>query len=76
MGRADVNLPVGDVLRIFSGDFKRVKSEVSKSLRGVTDAILMRNADYVVVVSLTLRISMNRWANIIVAIFAFSISLA
>ena len=67
---------LGDVLRIFSGDFKAMggMQDVSKGMfLGI--AILMVIPVVMVVLSLTLNYPVNRWANIIVAIFFFVFSL-
>jgi hypothetical protein len=63
---------LGDVLRIFSGDFKAMggMQDVSKGMfLGI--AILMVIPVVMVVLSLTLNYPVNRWANIIVAIIFF-----
>ena len=60
---------LGDVLRIFSGDFTAMggMQDVTKGMfLGI--AVLMVIPIVMVVVSLTLQIPVNRWANIIVAI--------
>ena len=68
---------LGDVLRIFSGDFKpgemAGKSMSQKMLLGM--AVLMLLPIVMVFLSLTLPYSVNRWVNIIVAIFLFGFNL-
>lgn len=68
---------LGDVLRIFSGDFAagmvgdmQVSQELYLGL-----AILMVIPILMVLLSLTLKYSVNRWANIIVPIFFFGFNL-
>jgi len=64
---------LGDVLRIFSGDFKAGEiggMQVSQKMYlGIT--ILMVIPIIMVFLSLTLKYPVNRWANIVVAIFFF-----
>ena len=63
---------LGDVLRIFSGDFTAMggMQDVTKGMfLGI--AILMVIPIVMVVLSLTLNYPVNRWANIIVAILFF-----
>lgn len=71
---------LGDVLRIFSGDF--VAGEMGSSgglaltqnmMLGI--AIIMVMPIVMVVLSLTLNYPVNRWANIAVAIFFFGFNL-
>ena len=61
----------GDVLRIFSGDAEKMfatQAQVTQTMwLGI--AILMLIPIVMVVLSLTLNYKVNRWANIIVAIF-------
>ena len=68
---------LGDVLRIFGGDFKAGEIEgkklTHKMLLGI--AILMVIPIVMVFLSLTLEYSVNRWANIIVAIFFLAFNL-
>jgi ABC-type transport system involved in cytochrome c biogenesis permease component len=67
---------LGDVLRIFSGDYQA--GEMSKQLAQFTPpmwtgiAILMVTPIVMVILSLILPQPVNRWSNIIVAVF-FSI---
>jgi hypothetical protein len=62
---------LGDVLRIYSGDFKDGKiggvQPTPRMWLGI--AILMVIPAVMVVLSVTLNYPVNRWANIIVAIF-------
>ena len=62
---------LGDVLRIFAGDFTpgelEGKKMTQKMLFGM--AIVMLLPIVMVFLSLTLQYSVNRWVNIIVAIF-------
>lgn len=67
---------LGDVLRIFSGDFKAGEMGSTGGMKltqtmmlGI--AILMVIPIVMVFLSLTLNYSVNRWANIIVAVFFF-----
>ncbi len=67
---------LGDVLRIFSGDFKAMggMQDVTKGMfLGI--AVLMVIPIVMVVLALTLNYPVNRWANIIVAIFFFVFNL-
>ena len=68
---------LGDVLRIFSGDFKAGKisgMQISQNmLLGM--AVLMVIPIVMVFLSLTLNYPVNRWANIVVAIFFFGFNL-
>jgi len=68
---------LGDVLRIFSGDFKAGEiggmQITQKMWLGI--AILMVIPIVMVFLSLTLNYPVNRWANIIVAIFFFVFNL-
>ena len=68
---------LGDVLRIFAGDFKAGEIEgkkiTQKMLLGI--ATLMVIPIVMVFLSLALEYSVNRWANIIVAIFFFGFNL-
>jgi hypothetical protein len=69
---------LGDVLRIFSGDF--VAGEISgmKATQGMwmTAAILMLIPIVMVILSLTLPHPMNRWVNIIAAVLLFGVNIA
>jgi hypothetical protein len=68
---------LGDVLRIFSGDFKAGEiggMEITQAMY-LGLAILMVIPIIMVFVSLTLRYPVNRWANIIVAVFFFVFNL-
>ena len=68
---------LGDVLRIFSGDFKAGEiggMQVTQTMwLGI--AILMVIPIVMVVLTLTLNYPVNRWANIIVAVFFFIFNL-
>ena len=69
---------LGDVLRIFSGDFKAGEIGGMQATQGMYlgIAILMLIPIVMVVLSLTLKYPAIRWVNIIAAIFfLFSISL-
>jgi hypothetical protein len=68
---------LGDVLRIFSGDFKPGEIEgmqVTQALY-LGLAILLLLPVVMVFLSLTLKYPVNRWANIIVAIVLFVFNL-
>lgn len=64
---------LGDVLRIFSGDFKagEIGGKKLTQMQWLGIAILMLIPIIMIVMSLTLPYSVNKWANIIVAIFFF-----
>ena len=68
---------LGDVLRIFAGDFKAGEIEgkkmTQKMLMGI--AILMLIPIVMVFLTLTLEFSVNRWVNIIAAIGLFGFNL-
>jgi hypothetical protein len=68
---------LGDVLRIFSGDFKPGEigdMKITQSMwLGI--AILMVIPIVMVFLSLTLGHAVNRWANIVIAIFFFGFNL-
>jgi len=70
---------LGDVLRIFSGDFKagEMGGKPFKMSQGMWlgIAMLMVIPIMMVVLSLTLPYSVNRWTNIIVAVFFFVFNL-
>lgn len=68
---------LGDVLRIFSGDFKsgEIGGMAVPSIMYLGMAILMVIPIVMVVLSLTLNQPVNRWANIIVAVFFFLFNL-
>ena len=68
---------LGDVLRIFSGDFKAGEIGGMQVTQGMWlgIAILMVTPVIMVFLSLTLNYPVNRWANIIVAIFFFVFNL-
>ena len=68
---------LGDVLRIFSGDFKAGEIQGMRATQqlwlGI--AILMVIPAIMVVLSVTLDNPVNRWANIIVAVVFFAFNL-
>jgi hypothetical protein len=68
---------LGDVLRIFSGDFQAGEIEGMQVTQGLYlgMAILLSIPVIMVVLSLTLPHKANRWANIILAIFFFVFNL-
>jgi hypothetical protein len=67
----------GDVLRIFSGDAKKMFAKQGELTQGMWlgMAILMVSPIVMVVMSLTLQFPLNGWVNIIVAIFWFGFNL-
>jgi len=68
---------LGDVLRIFSGDFKAGEIGDMQATQGLYlgMAILMVIPIVMVFLSLTLKYKLNRWANIIFASFFFVFNL-
>jgi hypothetical protein len=68
---------LGDVMRIFSGDARKMFAETEQFTQrmwlGI--AVLMLIPILMVVLSLTVDYSVNRWTNIIVAIFFFLFNL-
>jgi hypothetical protein len=68
---------LGDVLRIFSGDFKAGENMGEKVSQGMYlgMAILMTIPIVMVFLSLTLQQPVNRWANIIFPILFFAFNL-
>lgn len=68
---------LGDVFRIFSGDFKpgKIADMPVSAAMYLGLAMLMVIPIIMVVLSLMLGYSVNRWANIVVAIFFFSFNL-
>ena len=72
-----LNNLLGDVLRIFAGDFKAGEIEGVKVAQGVWFgiAVFMVIPIAMVILSLTLKNPVNRWANIIVAIILFLFNL-
>jgi hypothetical protein len=68
---------LGDVIRIFVGDFKpgAIQGVTITQAMGLGIAVLMVIPIVMVVLSLTLEQPVNRWANIIVAIFFFGFNL-
>ena len=68
---------LGDVLRIFSGDFEagEIGGMAASQAIYLAVAIVLLIPIVMVFLSLTLKRPLNRWANIIVAIFLFGFSL-
>ncbi len=70
----------GDVLRLYSGDFISRDDIggklISQEMLWLVSAIIMIVPGAMVFLSLTLKYKVNRWANIILAIFFFSFNLA
>ena len=68
---------LGDVLRIFSGDFEagEIGGMVGSQTMYLAVAIVLLIPIVMVFLSLTLKRPLNRWANIIVAIFLFGLNL-
>ena len=68
---------LGDVLRIFSGDFKAgvIEGVQTSQIMYLGMAMLFVITILMVFLSLTLPYKANRWANIIVAIIFFSVNL-
>jgi hypothetical protein len=68
---------LGDVLRIFSGDFEAGKMEDLKVTQGMWMgiAVLMLIPIVMVVLSMTMPQPINRWVNIIIASFFFLFNL-
>jgi cytochrome bd-type quinol oxidase subunit 2 len=68
---------LGDVLRIFSGDFKagEVSGMQATPVMYLGLAVLMLIPIVMLLLSLTLRQSVNRWANIIAAALLFAFNL-
>ena len=70
----------GDVLRIYSGDFKagdlKLGGVMSPEMLWLVSAITMTIPVVMIFLSLTLNKPVNRWANIIVAIFYLVYNLA
>ncbi|MHA2104972.1 MAG: DUF6326 family protein [Candidatus Hodarchaeales archaeon] len=68
---------LGDVLSIFAGDFTpgEIGGKPLTQTMVLIMAILMVIPIIMVVLSLTFEYSLNRWANIIVAIFFFGMNL-
>ena len=72
-----LNNLLGDVLRIFAGDFKAGEIEGTKMTQKmlVGMALLMLIPIVMVFLSLTLQYPLNRWLNIILAIGLFGFNL-
>ncbi len=66
---------LGDVLRIYSGDFARMQNIQFTQGMWLGIAVLMLIPILMVVLSLVLPQPVNRWANIIVAVFFFLFNL-
>jgi hypothetical protein len=68
---------LGDVLRIFSGDFEagEIGGMAGSQAMYLAVAIVLLIPIVMVFLSLTLKRPLNRWANIIVAIFLFGFNL-
>ena len=68
---------LGDVLRIFSGDFEagEIGGMAGSQAMYLAVAIVLLIPIVMVFLSLTLKRPVNRWANIIVAIFLFAFNL-
>jgi hypothetical protein len=70
----------GDSLRLYSGDFKPGEVELAKMMSPemlwMISAITMTIPVVMIILSLTLKYPVNRWANIIVGIFFLLYSLA
>lgn len=68
---------LGDVMRIFCGDFKPGEIEGKKitQVMGLGIAILMVIPVIMIILTLTLSYPIDRWANILVAIFFFGFNL-
>jgi hypothetical protein len=68
---------LGDVLRIFSGDFEagEIGGVAGTQAMYLAVAIVLLIPIVMVFLSLTLKRPLNRWANIIVAIFLFGFNL-
>lgn len=77
MGIVDVDLSFGDVLRIFSGDYKTGEMGKIQFTQGMWlgISVLMLLPILMVFLSLVLDQPVNRWANIIVAVFFFLFNL-
>jgi hypothetical protein len=67
---------LGDVLRIFSGDFQKMSAIKFTQGMWLGIAVLMLIPILMVVLTVTLPQPVNRWANIIVAAFFFIFNLA
>jgi hypothetical protein len=68
---------LGDVLRIYAGDYKAGEiggKQITQGM-GLGIAVLMVIPIIMVVLSMTLNYPINRWANIIVAVFFFIFNL-
>ena len=68
---------LGDVLRIFSGDIKagEIGSKKLTQMQWLGIVILMAIPIIMIILSLVLPYPVNRWLNIVVAIFLFAFNL-
>ncbi len=68
---------LGDVLRIFSGDFKagEIGGEEFTQMQWLGIAVLMVVPIVMIILTLTLGYPVNKWLNIIVALFFFVFNL-
>ena len=68
---------LGDVMRIFSGDFKPGEIEGMQMSQGLLllMAIIMLIPIVMLFLSLTLKYRVNRWANIVLAILLFGFNI-
>lgn len=69
---------LGDVLRIFSGDFKpgEMAGQEATQWMWLLAAIVMLVPIFMVVLSLTLNYPINRWVNIVAAVFLVLFNIA
>jgi len=77
MGSYNVNFSLGDVLSIITGDAGKMFGDQAQMTQAMWMgiAILMLISIVMVILSLTLNYTLNRWANIIAAIFWFGFNL-
>jgi len=68
---------LGDVLRIFSGDYKagEIAGKKINQKMLLVMAVIMLIPIFMIIISLTLNYPMNRWVNIIAALFLFVFNL-
>ncbi len=64
---------LGDVLRIFSGDYKKTEMEGEKfgQIQWLGIAVLMVIPIVMIILTLTLGYPLNKWLNIVAALFFF-----
>lgn len=64
---------LGDVLRIFSGDYKKTEMEGGKfgQIQWLGIAVLMVIPIVMIILTLTLGYPLNKWLNIVAALFFF-----